>query len=183
MALAVLSLCAPGRATAQQVRPPGMPGDTVVLDPLRQSYKAALIELRDTLSMLASDASMFRQDLAGVGAETVLSRAETLHGSCMASVALLREAEPVFDPSRAANDRVRNESQAFLSEMRSLGRTLSEYCLTGLALEGPGVRADSLRAWGPYYLRGVGLAVQAYYAAAGEFQKTADFKLQPPLPK
>jgi hypothetical protein len=183
IALAVTSLCASGHAAAQQVRPAGMPGDTTLLNPLQQSYKDAMVELRDTLTVLASDMSLFRQDLAGAGAETVLSRAELLHGSCGNSVDLLRAAEPVFRPSRAPNDRVRTQSEALLSEMRALRRTLDEQCLTGLALEGPGERADTLRAWGPYRLRGVGLAIQAYYATAGEFQKAAEFKVEPRLPR
>lgn len=180
IALAVLSLCVPGRATAQ-IRM-GMPGDTVILDSLRRSYLDALVEVRDTLTVLAADMSWFRQDLAGVGAETVINRAEFLHGACVTSVAVLRTAEPVFRPSRAPNDRVRNESEALVREMRSLRRTLGEHCLTGLALEGPGERADSLRAWGPYHLRGLGLGVQAYHGASGRFQKAAEIKVQPRLP-
>lgn len=180
IALVVLSLFAPGRATAQ-IRT-GMPGDTAMLDSLRRSYLDALVEVRDTLTVLAADMSWFRQDLAGVGAETVLNRAEVLYGACVGSVAVLRAAEPVFRPSRAPNDRVRNESEALVREMRSLRRTVDEHCLTGLAPEGPGERADSLRAWGPYHLRGVGLAVQAYHAVSGQFQKAAEIKVPPRLP-
>ncbi len=180
IALAVLSLFAPGRATAQ-IRT-GMPGDTAMLDSLRRSYLDALVEVRDTLTVLASDMSWFRQDLAGVGAETVLNRAEVLHGTCVGSVAVLRAAEPVFRPSRAPNDRVRNESEVLVREMRSLRRTVDEHCLTGLALEGPGERADSLRAWGPYHLRGIGLAVQAYHGASARFQKAAEIKVKPRIP-
>lgn len=180
IALTMLSLCAPGRATAQiQI---GMPGDTAILDSLSRSYLDALVEVRDTLTTLAANVSMFRQGLAGVGAETVLNQAEVLHGACVGSVAVLRAVEPVFRPSRAPNDRVRDESEALLREMRSLRRTLDEHCLTGMAVEGPGEWADSLRAWGPYHLRDIGLSVQAYHAASGLFQKAAEIKVRPRLP-
>ena len=180
IALAVLSLCAPARATAQILT--GMPSDTAILDSLQQSYLDALVEVRDTLATLAAEMSWFRQDLAGVGAETVLNRAGVLHGTCVSSVAVLRAVEPVVRPSRAPNDRVRNESEVLVREMRSLRRTLDEHCLTGLALEGPGEWADSLRAWGPYHLRGIGLGVQAYHGASARFQRAAEIKVKPRLP-
>jgi hypothetical protein len=176
----VAALTALGRPCPAQIIIP----DTavVVLDSVRQSYKDALIMVRDTLAGVRSQVHAFRRDLQQAGPETVVSRATRLRTRCVNAIQTLRTAEPVFRSGRAPDERIRTRSRELVSEMRTLQGTLGEHCEQAMTREGPGVWPDSLRAWGMYRTAQVDRGIMTYYQAAGRFARTADFKLEPRLP-
>jgi hypothetical protein len=153
-----------------------------ILDSVRQSYKGALIMLRDTLAGVQAQVQIFRRDLSQAGPETVVSRATRLRNRCVTAMETLQGAEPVFRSARAPNERVRAQSRELVSQMRTLRRALGEHCERTMTAEGPGVWADTLRAWGPYRTARIEHGLAAYYEAAGYFARAADFKVEPRLP-
>lgn len=180
IATAVL-LSSPVAAAAQVTPADFIRPDSTELDSLSQSYKDALLLLRDTLTTVQASVSSFRRVLAQGGAETVVNRARSLHAKCGRAVVTVREMEPTFSASRAPDDRVREQSVELTRQMRTLRGDLDENC-GALAPEGPGERADTLRAWGPYYSSRIDRALVAYYESVARFLKAADFKLEPPTP-
>jgi hypothetical protein len=153
-----------------------------VLDSVRQSYKDALIMLRDTLAGVRVQVRSFRRDLGQAGPETVVGRARRLRDRCVTAMETLQGAEPVFRSARAPDERVRTQSRELVGQMRTLRGTLGEHCEQTMTAEGPGVWADTLRAWGPYHTAQVERGIMAYYDEAARFARAADFKVEPRLP-
>lgn len=133
-------------------------------------YQRALKALRDTVSVVAARSNEFRRDLRTVGAGTVLARAETLTRACAGTRDALNTARPELAGWPLA-DGGRPQRDSLLTAMRQLAQRLEAECLRGLGVDGPGVRADTLRAWGPYRTSNLSQAMTAYHAAAASLAR------------
>jgi hypothetical protein len=152
--------------------------DAAPADSLRAEYRATLLELRDSVAVLRADLDRFGRDLQMAGNLTVLSRAGRLNDRCVNLGVTLGDAEPVF---RKGGDspRLRDAARTLVRRMRDLRRTLRLQCAEGLAPTGPGVWADSLKAWGPHRTSQLARVLAAYDGAAAAVARAGEFKLQP----
>ena len=148
-------------------------------DSVLAAYEHTLRALRDSMVPVRGAVSQFRRDLQLAGAPTVINRATRLNQSCTALKGSLESARPIFRPSLAPNDRAREASQTFLEEMGRLERALDTHCLEGLSQDGPGVWADSLKAWGPFHTANLQRTILAYDGAATEFARVVGVRLEP----
>jgi len=148
-------------------------------DSLLATYEQALLALRDSTVPVRSATSQFQRDLQLAGEVTVISRAARLNQACATLQSSLEAAEPVFRPSRAPSGRAREASRTFLDEMEVLERALDTHCLDGLPQDGPGVWADSLRAWGPFHTANLQRVLQSYDGAAFVFAQAVGVRLEP----
>jgi hypothetical protein len=139
-------------------------------DSTAAEYQRALKALRDTVSVVAARSNEFRRDLRTVGAGTVLARAEALSRACASTRDALNAARPEVAGWPLAHGG-RPQRDSLLAAMRQLTQRLEAECLRGLSIDGPGVRADTLRAWGPYRTSNVSQAMTAYHAAAASLAR------------
>lgn len=135
-------------------------------DSILAVYKNALMGLRDSVDLVRGALDQFRRDLQPAGERTVIFRATRLNERCTALGGSLQVAEPVFRAYRAPTNAAREANGELLGEMRALEAALSSHCLEGLAVDGPGVRADSLKAWGPHHTSKLRHALSAFHARA-----------------
>jgi hypothetical protein len=133
-------------------------------------YQQVLKALRDTVSTVAARSNEFRRDLRTVGAGTVVARAEALARACTATRGALVAARPGIAGWPLA-DRGGPQRDSLLVAMRRLTERIDAECLRGLSLTGPGERADSLRAWGPYRTSNLNQAMTAYHSAAASLAR------------
>jgi len=139
-------------------------------------YQQVLKALRDTVGTVAARGNEFRRDLATVGAGTVVARAEALARACTATRSALIAARPAIAGWPLA-DRGAPQRDSLLVAMRRLTERIDAECLRGLSLTGPGERADSLRAWGPYRTSNLGQAMTAYHSAAASLARRLGLNL------
>jgi hypothetical protein len=158
--IAVVCLC----STLVPVRCLGQRSPSAEQDSLLAAYGNTLLALRDSADMVRSALDQFRRDLQPAGDRTVISRAARLNERCTALVGLLRDARPIFRAYRAPNEAGREANRAILTQTGELETALSAHCLVGLAEQGPGARADSLKAWGPYHSSRLRQALAAFHA-------------------
>lgn len=139
-------------------------------------YQRVLKALRDTVSVVAARSNELRRDLRTVGAGTVLARAEALARACTATRGALVAARPGIAGWPLA-DRGRPQRDSLLVAMRRFTERLDAECLRALSVTGPGERADSLRAWGPYRTSNLSQAMTAYHAAAARLARSLNLDL------
>lgn len=129
------------------------------------AYRQLLLGLRDTLDVVSGRSAEFRRDLRTVGEGTVIARGQRLTHACRSVRDALADARPALS-RLPAEDRARAERDSLVLAMRNLERSLDVECLRGLNPEGPGQRADSLRAWGPNRTSNLAVSITAYNGAA-----------------
>lgn len=160
-------------ARAQEQNAPATAQDSVL-----EVYKSTLLVLRDSTVSVRGTLNQFRRDLEPAGDATVINRATRLNERCASLVGALDAAEMVFRSSRAPTAAARDARVTFLGDLRNLKTALNTHCLLGLAYEGPGERADSLRSWGPYHTSHVQRALLAYDGAAATYAKAFGIDLK-----
>lgn len=120
-------------------------------------YGPPLRTFGDSLTTLEATAAMFRADLTNSSPDLVISRATRLTARCAGA---LRQAGRL-DSLLAAGTRLRRELAALRA---ALVRCKKEFT-TGPWYQ----RADSVKAWAPYWLGRLDDAVHRYRLAAREF--------------
>jgi hypothetical protein len=159
--LGALALGSP--ATAQQ----RADADSIPL----AEYQRVLVGLRDTVERLSARANELRRDLRSAGDPTVLSRGERLVQACRGT----RDAFTATRPGIAGwrlPEKARAPRDSLVTAMRGLTERIDAECLRGLDPAGPGQRADTLRAWGPYRTSELDRSVMLYHGAAGRLART-----------
>lgn len=156
----LLAVGAPGAGQAQT----GPDSATVA------RYQALLIGLRDTVGSVSARANEFRRDLRTVGETTVLSRAARLDAACRATRSALADARPTLAAARLTSQQA-GARDSLIAAMATLTASLERDCERGLGPAGPGARADTLRAWGPYRTAALSQWVSGYHSAAARFAR------------
>ena len=129
------------------------------------AYRQLLFGLRDTVDFVSGRSEEFRRDLRTVGDGTVIARGQRLSRACRSVRDALAEGRPALNHLPAIDD-ARAVRDSLVLSMRNLERSLDVECLRGLNPEGPGQRADSLRAWGPNRTSNLSVSVTAFQGAA-----------------
>lgn len=143
------------------------------------SYRQVLLALRDTVDLVSARGAELRRDLRMAGGETVLSRSQRLVAACQLAHRALRDTRPTLD-SLPINAEARPLRDGLLVAMRDLSRSLDVECLRGLAPEGPGARADTLRAWAPHRTATLEQVVTAYHGASARLARALGIDLSHP---
>lgn len=141
-----------------------------------------LLALRDSVDRVDAELTRFQRDLQLAGEQTVVSRARRLGAACTGLRRAMADGAPVLSGFAAANEALTGVSRDLQSQMRATGRTLERECEVGLAPEGPGVWADSLKAWGPHRTSQLQQSLRAYERSAVSFARAAGIELKPRLP-
>jgi hypothetical protein len=177
----ILALAAllPAALQAQQVMTP--PRADPPLDSTVTYYQGMLVGLRETLNGVSVSANDLRRDLETAGDLTVLAKAEQLSRTCAAAREPLGRAIPVVARARRAGRAVPMRDSLGIA-IRALDAGLERHCVRGLSPTGPGVRADSVRAWGRYRTAEVAHLIVVYNSAAARFASAMGFKLPTPTP-
>lgn len=133
-------------------------------------HRQLLTALRDTVDEVSVRSAEFRRDLRTVGAETVLARSQRLVTSCGSARAALQNARPALT-RLPLEDELRPLRDSLQIAMRDLAGSLQTECLQGLGPEGPGQRADTLRAWGPHRTSNLSQSITLYHGAAARLAR------------
>jgi len=141
-----------------------------------ESYRVVLFALRDTVSLVSARSAEFRRDLRTVGDGTVISRSQRLVAACEAARGALGDTRPKL-AGLPTNVDSRPLRDSVLVATRNLSRSLDVECVRGLGPEGPGVRADTLRAWGPSRTAALGQVITAYHGAVARLARTLGIDL------
>jgi hypothetical protein len=149
---------------------------------LIQRYQTQVLAVRDTLALAMAGIQTFRRDLATVGAATVIGRAARATQRCEATRRYLERARTQLQQTAVPNPSVREAVRAYLAALVDVGAALQEHCEQGLAPSGPGTRADSLRAWGPYRASQLERAFRIHIQAAHRLARAAGFRIEPQVP-
>lgn len=181
-ALLLVVVLAPAPLAGQEpVRMPS-PGDaTPKLDSLQQRLHDALIAVRDTLQTVSAATATLRRDVSLAANITVTAKASRLVARCGVGVSAVAHADSVIS-SMSFTGRARSSGRVFEQTGADLRRALETHCLRGLASAGPGVRADTLRAWTPYHTAKLNEAIGAYQAAGSRLAHDFGVRLEPNLP-
>ena len=171
--LVLLTVCA-SAAAAQ------MSGDTGRQQAPEQ--ERTLLAVRDSADRVRAELALFQRDLQMAGAQTVQSRARRLSTACEGLHRALTDGEPTLTVPASANEGLLRASRSLQAQLRETRRTLARECEVGLGPEGPGVWADSLKAWGPYRTSQVQQSLSAYDRAAAAFARAAGIELKPRQP-
>jgi hypothetical protein len=153
--------------------------------PVRQDstgYEATLLTLRDSVAQVRAELSRFRRDLQMAGAQTVVGRARRLGTACTGLRASLSASSNRLRTPASATPGVRSASRDLLTQMRRADQLLAGDCERGLAPEGPGVHADSLKAWGPHRTSQLEKGLNELDGAIAAFARAAEIELKPRLP-
>jgi hypothetical protein len=134
-------------------------------------YQRVLIGLRDTVERLSARANELRRDLRTAGDPTVLSRGERLMEACRGTRDALAATRPAIAGWRLPEG-ARAPRDSLFTAMRGLTERIGAECLRSLDPAGPGQRADTLRAWGPYRTAELDRAVMLYHGAAARLARS-----------
>lgn len=141
--------------------------DTAAGPPLAGAMRV----LNDSLSEVRGAAAAFRVDLAQASRELVLARAGRLRGRCAGAhgAALQVDHALASAPYTGATRTARVSLERALAELRAaLRRCVRDHDA------GPSyVRADSIKAWGPYRLARLEAAIRRYELAASAYREKA----------
>lgn len=141
-----------------------------------------LLALRDSVDRVSAELTRFQRDLQLAGGQTVVSRARRLGDACAGLRRAMVAGASVLSAGAAANAGLSDASQDLQSQLRATSRMLAQECEVGLAPEGPGVRADSLKAWGPHRTSLLQQSLNAYQRSAAGFARAAGIELKPKVP-
>ncbi len=162
---------------------PASPVRSQEQDSTTAAYEGTLLMLRDSTVRVRSALQQFQRDLQLAGAHTVINRAGRLNEACRALRRSLEAATPVLRPARAPHEGARAASRELVAEMQALATALDTHCLDGLRDSGPGIWADSLKAWGPFHTTNLQRKLAAYDGAAAVFARAVGIRLSPLQPR
>lgn len=151
-------------------------------DSTTKAYHDEVIAIRDSLRLVMADIQGFRRDLQHAGNETVLARADRAARRCESATAFLSRAQSEIRPPTRAAASLRDAARAYVGALRDLQRTLAQECVQGLSARGPGMHADTLRAWGAYRTSQLERAFARHAQAANRFARAAGFRIEPRTP-
>lgn len=178
----LLAATSPVSLVAQQPVPMPTPdGAPPKLDPLHQRLHDVLIAARDSIQTVSAASAALRRDVSLAANVTVTSRASRLVARCGVGIAAVRHADSAV-ASTPLTGRAKTAAQKFAQAGDALRNALETHCLRGLAAQGPGVRADTLRAWTPYHTARLDRAINAYQEAGSRLANDAGIRLEPHLP-
>lgn len=143
-------------------------------------YAATLIALKDSVSGVRLDLIAFQRDLPLAGPETVVRRATVLNRRCEGLIAAVRAFGPVV---RSAGGSAREAADEFGETLERIRRGLGEECVRGLAPDGAGSRADTLRAWGPHRVAQIERLLAEYERNSRAFAHAVGVRLEPRSPR
>jgi hypothetical protein len=146
--------------------------------PATPLYQQMLLSVRDSINALQGDLWTFGRDLKQAGNETVVSRAARVQVRCVTTTLELRRTRPSLLDDRVPV-KARGQARRLVGEIDRLSTVLRRDCEAGLRLTGPGVWADSLRAWGPYRKNQLERGIRDYHRAAGAFAGALGVRLDP----
>jgi hypothetical protein len=172
----LLALLVPAVSRAQQIM--ASPKQDAPLDSATQYYRGMLVALRTSVDAVSTSANDLRRDLLTAGDATVLAKAERVSRTCAATRPPLREAIQAVARARRG-PRLDPVRDSLRRAIRALDAGLEQHCVRGLAPTGPGVRADTLRAWGRYRTAELQQLIVLYHSAAARFAAALGFKLPP----
>ncbi|MGH8623317.1 MAG: hypothetical protein ACRET3_14380, partial [Burkholderiales bacterium] len=147
-------------------RPPQVPDTTA-----RARLVNARTALDDSLSAVRRAAVRFGSDLTAASSDLVLTRAREAHHRCSAAIPPADSLARLLG-ARTYAPAAANEQQALRTEVVSLRRALAR-CAAQFDPDVPplGLRADSLRAWGPYRLSQLEQYTRRYESALAAFRR------------
>jgi hypothetical protein len=135
-----------------------------------ESYRQLLLGLSDTIRVVSARGNEFRRDLRTVGETTILARAARLEAACAGVGTAVGDARSQLAAAPLAAH-VRGARDTLVTAMGTLASGLERDCRRGLGPTGPGIRADTLRAWGPNRTARLDQAVSGYHGAAARFAR------------
>lgn len=156
-------------ATAGAQRPPAAAKADTAL-------RERLLALRDTVEQVSGAIVDFRRDLRTAGPETITAKAGRLTQACAAARAEVDASVPAFAPGAVPRS-ARAAADSLRATLAALAAQLDRECLRGLRPEGPGTRADTLRAWGPYRTAQLRRAITLFQNDANRMATALGFKL------
>lgn len=131
----------------------------------------AMRALNDSLSEVRGAAAAFRADLGQASRELVIARAARVRGRCTGAHGAALQVDRAFAsaPYTGASRTARASLERELGELRgALRRCVREHDA------GPSyVRADSIKAWGPFRLARLEAAIRRYELAASAYREKA----------
>jgi hypothetical protein len=148
------------------------------LDSTQTRLLDRLVALRDTTQSVHTAIVGFRRDLKTAGPETVVAKAEHLVATCARARDAVLNAVPAFD-RRAVPRSAGEAADTVRASARRLARSLDDLCVRGLSPTGPGVRADSIRAWGPYRTAQLRLVLDRFHSNLHSLAGASRLKLPP----
>lgn len=169
---AIRLLCAAAVPAAAQA--PVSPGPAP--DSTKAAYVALFVGLRDSMDLVTARAVEFRRDLRTVGDGTVLDRSRRLAATCGATRSALLKARPEIERAPVAPRRA-GARDTLRTAVDDLVRVLERDCARGLGPRGPGIWADSLRAWGPHRTAKLSRSITTYHGAVARFQSAIGIRL------
>jgi hypothetical protein len=144
----------------------------------RPTTRELLLGVRTTLTTVEAALVDFNRDLSRIGPETVLARAAALRTRCAGAEQVVARARPKIRAS-APDPQRRRDAASLAGTMTRLDQALGQDCFRGFREDGPGMWADSLRAWGPHRTKVIREIIRYYGAAADKFAAAEGFKLEP----
>jgi len=144
------------------------------------SAKAAHVERvilasSDSITRLRQAAAGFRLDLQGISPALVLERAQRVQNGCSGAVAGLEPLLRVLNVEMLTPRAGAEQARLRLAAM-DLRRTLQQCRRDWEPKPASQTLADSLRAWGPYRVQQLDLALRRYDSALRVFQLKAGLK-------
>lgn len=173
----------PAPLVGQEAVPMPAPGNAPAkLDSLHQQLHDVLIAIRDTLQTVSAASAALRRDISLIANITVTAKASNLVARCRVGAAAVEHADSIVT-ALPLKGREQTAARALRDQGVALRRAFETHCLRGLATEGPGVRADTLRAWTPYHTARLDEAIGKYKAAASRLAHSGGVRLEPNLPR
>ena len=172
--IAVAAGLSAGSVSAQVMR-----AEEEELDSLQIAHRAALAEVRASVNGLSGRLARFRRNLAGAGNETIVAQAERVNDLCVSTDSLMTASMARLEIPSTADVGHRNAHRDLMRVMSNFRNALEAECLSGLAATGPGMRADTLKAWGPHRVSQLTRAVQQYTGASQAYARAAGFRFLP----
>jgi hypothetical protein len=142
----------------------------------KAEYRQLLLELRDTVRVVAARGNEFRRDLQTVGETTILVRAAHLDAACVGAREALTKGRSLLASAKLAAHQM-GARDTLVTAIGVLNASLEHDCHRGLSPTGPGSRADTLRAWGPNRTGQLTQAMSGYHAAVGRFARRVGLDL------
>lgn len=169
----LIAAAAPGPLRAQLV-------ERQAPDSVQQLRIDILTAMRDTLASIGAQLALVERGTRA-GNETVMANAASLRAACTAALDGLAAHNTEFSavPLPASSRRARANADSLRLGLAELRRALMAECVTGFAAEGPGSRADSIRAWTPYRANQIRRATQTYNGRISAMAQALDAQLVP----
>lgn len=139
----------------------------------KHRFLDALRAVDDSLLSVRSASATFRSDLAAASPELVLARSSRIRDRCAGARAALARLDTVL--AVAYSPRAGQPQRALRAEGVTLAGTMMR-CEREWDTAPRRSAPDSLRAWGPYRIEQLDVAMRRYTAKAGAFRSRTSLK-------